>query len=531
MGQDESVCELEAAQGGRSDVFGNEDEHDIRYKTLSWQFVSALMIAEIVSNGMLTLPNAMAVVGIIPSVILTVFLGIFALWTAKLLIDFKHNHPEVHNMGDAGFIMFGPIGREVFSIGSIIFAIFAVGAVILSGQQALSVLSDNGLCATILLAIFSAATFVLSLPRTLAHLSWLGLLSASFIALCGLLAMVGAGANPVPGRIVVTTVPTNFYQAFLAITGPVFSYAGHFMFFVLISEMRRPQDAMKAACVLQGFATTFYAVFSVVVYAYIGSTVASPALFSLPPVWAKITFGVGMVNFLITGAIYAHTAAKLVFIRLFRGTQHVYTHTILGWTTWVSLCFASVGVAFVLASAVPIFPDLTGITASLFASWYTYGVAGFFWLYDAFHLKGGLDALKRRWFGTTLAVATVLAGAFICLAHYRLLARTNPARLLRDRESSVVYTQDERHRNSPRARHYYELPERMPGILRDATGIEDVEMVGAEGLLAGGLDKMVNESEGEEFEPWVEKCLEVGTDEDEYGWRMADHVVGIALKP
>ena len=76
------------------------------------------MITEIVSTGMLTLPNAMAVVGkrlaeclhdgadiatsctgIVPSLILTIFLGVFALWTAKLLIDFKHNHPEVHNMG------------------------------------------------------------------------------------------------------------------------------------------------------------------------------------------------------------------------------------------------------------------------------------------------------------------------------------------------------------------------------------------------------------------------------------------------
>ena len=82
-------------------------------------------------------------------------------------------------------------------------------------------LSNNGLCATILLAIFSAATFILSLPRTLAHLSWLGLSSAAFIGLCGLLAMIGAGANPVPERIVVATVPTNFYEAFLAITGPV----------------------------------------------------------------------------------------------------------------------------------------------------------------------------------------------------------------------------------------------------------------------------------------------------------------------
>ena len=50
---------------------------------------------------------------------------------------------------------------------------------------------------------------------------------------------------------------------------------------------------------LQGFATTYYAVFSVVLYAHIGSTVASPALFSLPPVWSKITFAIGMANFLM----------------------------------------------------------------------------------------------------------------------------------------------------------------------------------------------------------------------------------------
>jgi hypothetical protein len=35
------------------DVFGNEEAHDIRYKTLSWPMVAMLMIAEIVSNGMI----------------------------------------------------------------------------------------------------------------------------------------------------------------------------------------------------------------------------------------------------------------------------------------------------------------------------------------------------------------------------------------------------------------------------------------------------------------------------------------------
>ena len=38
--------------------------------------------------------------GIVPAVVITVFLGIFALYTAKLLIDFKLNHPGVHNMGE-----------------------------------------------------------------------------------------------------------------------------------------------------------------------------------------------------------------------------------------------------------------------------------------------------------------------------------------------------------------------------------------------------------------------------------------------
>lgn len=63
------------------DVFGDESGHAIQYKTLSWQvsdpcvlslaswpivlqFVGLLMIAEIVSNGMLSLPNAMAAVGV-----------------------------------------------------------------------------------------------------------------------------------------------------------------------------------------------------------------------------------------------------------------------------------------------------------------------------------------------------------------------------------------------------------------------------------------------------------------------------------
>lgn len=66
----------------------------IKYKTLSWQLVSALMIAEIVSNGMLSLPSSLAVVGVVPGVVLIVFLGVFATFTSYILIQFKLRHPE-----------------------------------------------------------------------------------------------------------------------------------------------------------------------------------------------------------------------------------------------------------------------------------------------------------------------------------------------------------------------------------------------------------------------------------------------------
>lgn len=73
-------------------------------------------------------------------------LGLFALYTAFILVDFKLNHPEVHNMGDAGRIMGGSILREILSAGTVIFAIAAAGSQLLAGQIALSALANNRLC-------------------------------------------------------------------------------------------------------------------------------------------------------------------------------------------------------------------------------------------------------------------------------------------------------------------------------------------------------------------------------------------------
>ncbi|KAG1861921.1 hypothetical protein C8R48DRAFT_710741 [Suillus tomentosus] len=89
-------------------------------------------------------------------------------------------------------------------------------------------------------------------------------------------------------------------------------------FFILTSEMRKPEDTMKC---LQGFATVFYVVFSVVMYVYIGHTVQSPVLFSLPPVWSKAAFAIALPNFLF------YKAGVCSHISSFRARPFAYLRT------------------------------------------------------------------------------------------------------------------------------------------------------------------------------------------------------------
>ena len=197
--------------------------------------------------------------------------------------------------------------------------------------------------------IFAIPITIGTLPRTLDRLSWLSVLAVLGIFIAGIVGMIGAGINfPIANFDI--AVKTDFVTAFISVTNPVFAYAGHFMFFILISEMKHPEHAMRAAWVLQIFATAFYVVFAVVLYVYVGPTVASPAFTSLPPKWQKAAYGIAIPNFLISGSLYSHTAAKLVFVRIFRKSRHLYSHTVLGWTVWILLVLLMNGAAFVLGT-------------------------------------------------------------------------------------------------------------------------------------------------------------------------------------
>lgn len=125
-------------------------------------------------------------------------------------------------MGDAGKIMYGPIGREIFSLGTLLFAVCLAGGQMLSGQIALSSLSNNGLCNLKFTGIFAAVTFVCSLPRTFDGLGWISIPSVLCIFVAGIVGMVGAGLYPEEPREVVAAKSSDFYTAFYSITVCIF---------------------------------------------------------------------------------------------------------------------------------------------------------------------------------------------------------------------------------------------------------------------------------------------------------------------
>jgi len=60
------------------DPFGDEENSEVKYKTMAWWQAYMIMTAETVSLGILSLPSVLASVGMVPGVILIAGLGLLA---------------------------------------------------------------------------------------------------------------------------------------------------------------------------------------------------------------------------------------------------------------------------------------------------------------------------------------------------------------------------------------------------------------------------------------------------------------------
>lgn len=169
---------------------------------------------------------------------------------------------------------------------------------------------------------------------------------------------------------------------------------GHVAFFGFISELKEPRDYDKALYLLQGTNTSLYVIAAVVIYRYGGSNVASPALGSTGPVLRKVAYGVAIptvsfsegfslslifffcffistfsnlileLQIVIAGVVNGHVAVKYIYVRIFRGTDHMHKRSMLSVSTWIGLALALWVIGWIIAEAIPVFDNLLSLIVS-----------------------------------------------------------------------------------------------------------------------------------------------------------------------
>jgi hypothetical protein len=153
-----------------------------------------VMIAENVSVGILSLPSAVATLGMVPYVssldrhktqwltmsnsaaIMILFISALSWYTGYVIGQFKLRHPEVHSMGDAGEILMGPFGRELLGIGQLLLLIFLMASNILMFNILMNVLTDHGTCTLVFGVVGLIICFLGALPRTMDKVYWMSVI-------------------------------------------------------------------------------------------------------------------------------------------------------------------------------------------------------------------------------------------------------------------------------------------------------------------------------------------------------------------
>lgn len=124
------------------------------------------------------------------AVIIIVGLGIVALYTGYTIAQFRERYPHIHNLADAGEILMGRFGRELFGLGQIVFSIFIMGSHIVTFSTMLNTITDHGTCSIVFGIVGMIICLLLSLPRTIKNMTYISVACkfCYFLPLLGLAA-------------------------------------------------------------------------------------------------------------------------------------------------------------------------------------------------------------------------------------------------------------------------------------------------------------------------------------------------------
>ncbi|KAF5980180.1 neutral amino acid permease [Fusarium bulbicola] len=368
---------------------------------MSWKL--KLILTVIFATGVLTIPSAMFVLGALPGAINVLGWQGLSTYCAIVQGNFRNRHAGCHSIADMANVVGGTWLKAVIS--EVVGVLFLVTYAIV------------GASGIFVLILASVRKF-----ENIAWLTWAGFLTvyvAVFIVVVGVTTLDRPAAAPQTGDYEfgyhVIGHPT-FVAAITSVSTIFCSGAGTSAFLPVISEMRRPRDYNKAVYLCMGIVTASYLTFSLVVYKYCGQWVASPSLGSAGPTIKKVAYGIGLTGLLVSACLYVHVAAKYLFVRLLRHSEHFQKNTVVHWAVWLGCTTVMSAVSFLLASGIPIFNYLLALAGSLTFSPLALGLPGYLWIYDHQHYRKGkmwqVVVYYLNWLMIALSVFLTIGGTY-----------------------------------------------------------------------------------------------------------------------
>ena len=252
-----SDSEADSADAILRQQLASEEDNAIQYRTCSWQKTAGLLFSEYICLAIMSFPWSYSFLGLVPGILLTLFVAATVLYTSLVLWEFCLRHPEVRDVCDIGQTLFW--GKEwAWWATAAMFVLnntFIQALHVLVGAEYINTMTDHdvvGGCRTVEFAVaVTVICWLASLPRTFSMLSKLGTASAFFTLISVLLATIFAGIqkrpagyDPAMGEPIVTAIPaksTTFVTGMAAFLNISYTFIGQITIPSFIAEMREPR--------------------------------------------------------------------------------------------------------------------------------------------------------------------------------------------------------------------------------------------------------------------------------------------------
>ena len=360
---------------------------DAHFHRLGWKRLAIVTIVEAVALGALSLPDAYHKLGMILGVVLTIFLGLLAIFTSYIVGRVKLAYPQTSNYAEAGRLLLGRFGYELFGAALVLELVMVVGSHALTGSIALGALDDGKTCSIVFSAVSAVILLVLAIPPSFTEVAMLGYIDFVSIVAAVSITIIATGIQTKDKFDGVTNVDWSAYpkagitfaEAFVAVSNIIFAFSFAIGQFSFMDEMHTPTDYMKSIWASGMIQIAIYTLTGALCYAFIGSAVLSPALLSAGPLISKIAFGVALPVIFISGSINSTVALRYLHGRAFKNSVLRYIKTPKGWISWIAMVIVFTVIAWVIAEAIPIFSDLLSLASALFVSGFSFWIPAIMW--------------------------------------------------------------------------------------------------------------------------------------------------------